>query len=63
MTPNIASPVFNTLVAAFFVVVLLGIAVAAYAANEVKKAQKRAEVCAPAPAPAVAPPADTAVED
>ena len=43
MTPNIASPVFNTLVAAFFVVILLGIALAAYAASQVKKAQKRAE--------------------
>jgi hypothetical protein len=62
MTPNIASPVFNTLVLAFFVVVLLGIAIAAYAANELKKAQKRAEATAPAPA-AVAVTTDTAVED
>jgi hypothetical protein len=62
MTPNIASPVFNTLVLAFFVVILLGIALAAFAATQLKKAQKRAEACAPTPA-AVTAPADTRVED
>ena len=40
MTPNIAGAVFNVLVLAFFVVVLLGVALGAYAANAVKKAQQ-----------------------
>lgn len=37
MTPNIASPIFNTLALAFFVVVLLGVALGAYAATILKK--------------------------
>ena len=37
MTTNIASPLFNTLLAAFFVVVVLGVALAAYAAGQLKK--------------------------
>ncbi|MBE0475984.1 MAG: hypothetical protein IBX62_02670 [Coriobacteriia bacterium] len=40
MTTNIASPLFNTLVAAFFVVVALGVALAAYAASQLKKAEQ-----------------------
>jgi threonine/homoserine/homoserine lactone efflux protein len=61
MTPNIASPVFNTLVLAFFVVILIGIALLAYAATQLKKAQQRAEACAPAPASVAT--VDTTVED
>ncbi len=37
MTPNIASPLFNTLLAAFFVVVVLGAALGAYAAIVLKR--------------------------
>jgi hypothetical protein len=37
MTPNIASPIFNTLVFAFFVVVILGVAIGAYAATVLRK--------------------------
>lgn len=37
MTPNIASPIFNTLLLAFFVVVALGVALGAYAAGVLKK--------------------------
>lgn len=40
MTPNIASPLFNTLVAAFFVLVLLGVAMGAYAATLMKKREE-----------------------
>lgn len=40
MTPNIASPLFNTLLAAFFVVVVFGAAIGAYAANQLKKCEK-----------------------
>ena len=40
MTPNIASPLFNTLLAAFFVVVVLGAALGAYAANQLKRFEK-----------------------
>ena len=48
MTSNIASPVFNTVVAALFVVVVLGIALGAYAATELRKAQERGADAAPA---------------
>ena len=37
MTPNIASPLFNTLAFAFFAVVVLGAALGAYAAVLLKK--------------------------
>ncbi len=39
MTPNIASPIFNTLTLAFFVVVVLGVALGAYAATILKKTE------------------------
>ena len=41
LTSNIPSPVFNTVLAAFIVVVLLGIVLGAYAATELRKAQER----------------------
>ncbi len=41
MTANIASPIFNTLVFAFFVVVALGVALGAYAAVQLKKMEER----------------------
>jgi hypothetical protein len=66
MTPNIASPVFNTLVAAFFVVILLGMALGAYAAMQLGKAQKAAQAGTGAPmtgAAAAVAVKDTAVED
>ena len=37
MTPNIASSIFNVLVAAFFLVVVVGVAIGAYAATVMKK--------------------------
>jgi len=37
VTPNIASPIFNTLLLAFFVVVMIGAALGAYAATVLKK--------------------------
>lgn len=40
MTPNIASPLFNTLLTAFFIVVIIGVAVGAYAAAQLKKIEK-----------------------
>lgn len=48
MTPNIASPIFNTLLTAFFVVIVLGVGLGAYAANELKKAEKRCQEAEPA---------------
>lgn len=64
MTPNIASPIFNTLVAAFFIVILLGMALGAYAAMQLGKAQKAAAAAAPPTGQAAAVAAkDTAVED
>ena len=44
MTPNIASPIFNTLAFFFFVVVFLGVALGAYAATRLKKAEKSSSV-------------------
>jgi len=41
MTPNIASPIFNTLVLAFFVVVAIGVALGAYAATQMKKLESK----------------------
>lgn len=41
MTPNIASPIFNTLVLAFFVVIALGVALGAYAATQMKKLEEK----------------------
>lgn len=41
MTPNIASPIFNTLVAAFFVVVALAAGLGAYAATQMKKMEDK----------------------
>lgn len=41
MTPNIASPIFNTLVLAFFVVIALGVAIGAYAATQLKKLEDK----------------------
>ncbi len=41
MTPNIASPIFNTLVLAFFVVVAIGVALGAYAATQMKKLENK----------------------
>jgi len=41
MTSNIASPIFNTLVLAFFVVVALGVALGAYAAVQLKKLEEK----------------------
>jgi len=41
MTPNIASPIFNTLVLAFFVVVALGVALGAYAAVQMKRLEEK----------------------
>ena len=43
MTPNIASPIFNTLLTMFFLVIVLGCAVGAFAAIQLGKAQKRYE--------------------
>lgn len=43
MTTNIASPLFNTLLAAFFIVVILGVALAAYAAGQLKKAEQKSK--------------------
>jgi hypothetical protein len=43
MTPNIASPIFNTLVAAFFVVIALGVALGAYAATQMKKMEEKSK--------------------
>jgi uncharacterized membrane protein YadS len=67
MTPNIASPVYNTLVVAFFAVILIGMALGAYAAMQLGKAQKAAAqagagtpITGAAAAVAVK---DTAVED
>lgn len=40
MTPNIASPVFNTLVFAFFAVIAIGAGLLAYAATALKKSEK-----------------------
>lgn len=40
MTPNIASPLFNTLLTAFFIVVLIGVGIGAYAATQLKKMEK-----------------------
>lgn len=41
MTPNIASPIFNTLALAFFVVVALGVCIGAYAAKSLKKMEPK----------------------
>ncbi len=41
MTPNIASPIFNTLALAFFVVVALGVVIGAYAATQMKKLEEK----------------------
>ena len=41
MTPNIASPIFNVLVLAFFVVIALGVAIGAYAASQLKKLEDK----------------------
>lgn len=41
MTPNIASPIFNVLVLAFFVVIALGVALGAYAATQMKKLEEK----------------------
>ncbi len=41
MTANIASPLFNVLVLAFFVVVALGAALGAYAAIQMKKLEEK----------------------
>jgi hypothetical protein len=43
MTPNIASPIFNTLLTMFFLVIAVGCATGAYAAIQLGKAQKRLE--------------------
>lgn len=43
MTPNIASPIFNVLVLAFFVVVALGVAIGAYAAVQMKKLEDKVQ--------------------
>ena len=43
MTPNIASPIFNVLVLAFFVVVALGVAIGAYAAVQLKKLEQKCQ--------------------
>ncbi len=41
MTPNIAGAVFNVLLAAFFIVVVLGVALGIYAAKQLKKAEDK----------------------
>ncbi len=41
MTPNVASPIFNTLLTAFFVVLVLAAALGAYAAVSLKKLEKK----------------------
>lgn len=41
MTPNIASPIFNLLVLAFFVVIAIGVAIGAYAAAQMKKLEEK----------------------
>lgn len=41
MTPNIAAPIFNTLLLAFAVVLALGIALGIYAAKSLKKLEKQ----------------------
>jgi hypothetical protein len=43
MTPNIASPIFNTLLTAFFLVILMGVALGTYAAIQLARAQNRYE--------------------
>lgn len=43
MTPNIASPIFNTLVLAFFVVIAIGVALGAYAAMQMKKLEDKSK--------------------
>ncbi|MDO8987792.1 MAG: hypothetical protein Q8K89_06550 [Actinomycetota bacterium] len=43
MTPNIASPIFNTLVLAFFVVIAIGVALGAYAATQMKKLEDKSK--------------------
>lgn len=43
MTPNIASPVFNFLVTAFFIVLVLAAALGAYAAVSLKKLEKKSQ--------------------
>ena len=43
MTPNIASPIFNTLLTLFFLVIIVGCATGAFAAIQLGKAQKRYE--------------------
>lgn len=40
MTPNIASPIFNLLVLAFFAVIAIGAGLLAYAATALKKSEK-----------------------
>ncbi|MHB9004172.1 MAG: hypothetical protein ACYC6C_08915 [Coriobacteriia bacterium] len=43
MTPNIASPIFNFLVAAFFASIALAVALGAYAATQMKKLEEKAK--------------------
>lgn len=43
MTPNIASPIFNVLVLAFFVVIAIGVALGAYAATQMKKLEEKSK--------------------
>jgi hypothetical protein len=43
MTANVPSPIFNALVTAFFIVVVLAAAIGAYAAVSLKKLEKKAQ--------------------
>lgn len=43
LTPNIASPLFNTLLVAFLVVVALGAWLGAYAAKQLKKMEDQSK--------------------
>ncbi len=43
MTPNVPAALVNTLVVAFFVVLVLGAALGAYAAVSLKKMEKKVE--------------------
>ena len=46
MTPNIAGSLFNVLLTAFFLVVLLGVGIGVYAAAQLKKIE---QASAPSP--------------
>ena len=68
MTPNIASPIFNTLLTMFFLVIAVGCATGAFAAIQLGRAQKRyeadeAQLAAAAPVYDMTTPDPAPVED